>query len=511
VSALIRLEGIGKRFGSVEANRSITLDIHEGRIKALLGENGAGKSTLMSILAGRLQADEGAIFVEGRPTRFSSAADAIGAGIGMVYQHFTLVEAMTVAENIFLGHKGGFWSHPASMERTVADLSRTYGLLVDPSARVSSLSMGEKQRVEILKLLFRKSRALIFDEPTAVLTPQEIDQLFAALRRMAEQGKAIVFISHKLDEVLALADDIAILRRGSVVEELPCREVTSKAELARKMVGREVLLEVDRPAVELRQPVLSVESLSGGGLRRVAFRLHQGEILGIVGVAGNGQKPLVETVCGLRPPESGTVRVLGSDWRSFFARSRWDGAISYIPEDRRGLATCLNMSLTENFLLTTRRGFARGPWLSLAAAEQKAEELVERFRVHPPTVHTLARRLSGGNLQKLVLAREFYRRPRLIVAEQPTQGLDIGAMEEVWNILLKARERAGILLVTGDVSEALALSDRIAVMFGGRIMADFPVSDRDSVDRMGAWMAGVQAQPPRAEGPVSFQPENGRP
>lgn len=500
MTPFIRLEDISKSFGNVHANRSIHLDIRIGRIKALLGENGAGKSTLMSILAGRLLPDRGRILVDGAPVVFSSAKEAITAGIGMVYQHFTLVDAMTVSENIFLGQSGRFWLKADGMNRAVRELSERYGLEVDPAARISSLSMGEKQRVEILKLLSRNSSALIFDEPTAVLTPREIDQLFHALRTMARQDKAIVFISHKLGEVMAVADEIAILRKGEVVDEFPADTVSSKSEIARRMVGREVLLEVDRPAVEHRQAVLKVENLSGGGMTDIHLQLRQGEIVGVVGVAGNGQKPLVETICGLQAPTSGTVRILGQSWDRFFSDNRWEGAISYIPEDRRGIAACLNLDLTDNFLLTTRQGFSFGPWLSKRNAQNKTSVLIRDFNVVPSQVRTLARRLSGGNLQKLVLSREFFRKPRLIVAEQPTQGLDIGATEEIWNLLLKARERAGVLLVTGDLSEALALSDRIVVMFGGRIMDDFPVTDEEKIEQIGSMMAGISSPSPSLSG-----------
>ena len=494
-AALIRLEDISKSFGPVRANSHITLDIKGGTIKALLGENGAGKSTLMSILAGVYQPDSGTVMVDGSPVAFSSTRDAIEAGIGMVYQHFMLVEAMTVTENVFLGQQEGFWVRPRRMRDRVDDLSRQYGLEVDPSARVADLSMGEKQRVEILKLLQRESRVLIFDEPTAVLTPREIDQLFEALRLMAQQGKAVVFISHKLKEVMTVADEITILRRGEVVDETPTSLVTSKAELARRMVGKEVLLHVERAPVDTRQIVLRVDGLSAGGLTDVSLTLRQGEICAVVGVAGNGQKPLVETVCGLRPPECGSVKILGEDWKKFFSRSSRDGTLSYIPEDRQGLATCLGLDLVDNFLLTTRGGFSRGPWLDREGAQRKFADLMHDFDIQPPNVKAFARQLSGGNLQKMVLAREFYRRPRLIVAEQPTQGLDIAATEEVWRLLLKARERAGVLLVTGDMAEALALADRIAVMFAGRIMDLFPSSDTRKVESIGMLMAGIPPEP----------------
>ena len=489
---LVRLENISKSFGPVRANKNIDLDIRPGRIKALLGENGAGKSTLMSILAGRLQPDEGRILVDGVEARITSTHTAHEMGIGMVYQHFMLVDAMSIAENVLLGQPGGAWLSPRKMHREVAELAQRFGLPVDPAAAVSDLSMGVRQRVEILKLLYRQSRILIFDEPTAVLTPLETEQLFEAFRQMARQGKAIVFISHKLDEVIAVADEIAILRKGSVVAEMDAGEVPSKADLARKMVGREVVLQVQREPVEPRQVVLRIEGLEGNGLRDIHLLLRQGEILGVTGVAGNGQKQLVETICGLHEPGSGTVRILGESWKQFFSKAKWDGNLVHIPEDRRGLATCLNMNLLENFLLTTRRGFCRGPWLLRGKAQEKAAGLIEDFDVHPRDPMALAGHLSGGNLQKLVLAREFYRRPRLIVAEQPTQGLDIGATEYVWQTLLKARAEAGILLVTGDLNEALALSDRIVVMFGGRIVGRLEAEEFDEgLDRISLMLAGV--------------------
>lgn len=489
---LVSLCGITKIFGAVRANSDICLNIRAGRIKALLGENGAGKSTLMSILAGHYLPDAGEIRVDGKVQAFRSTKDAIRAGIGMVYQHFMLVEAMTVAENVFLGQEPGFFVSPARMQERVHELATRYGLEIDPAARVSDLSMGEKQRVEILKLLQRQSRILIFDEPTAVLTPPESEQLFAALRQMAAQGKAIVFISHKLGEVMALADEIAILRKGRVVDEMPTSDVHSQGDLARRMVGREVLLEVERAPMEAHQNVLRMESLCTATLRDVSFAVRQGEILAVVGVAGNGQKDLVEVVCGLQRPQSGLVKVLGKTWPEFHANPPWQEGLSYIPEDRMGLATCRYMDLVDNFLLTTRQGYARSVWLERERATDVANELVRQFNVYPPDVRCQARQLSGGNLQKMVLAREFHRRPRFIVAEQPTQGLDVSAIEEVWNTLLAAREEAGILLVTGDLSEALALADRIAVMFEGRIMDVFSAEDTRKVESIGLLMAGMQ-------------------
>jgi simple sugar transport system ATP-binding protein len=490
-TSYIQLENISKSFGAVHANRKINLDICSGKIMALLGENGAGKSTLMSILAGQLQPDSGRILINGKPVSFSSTKAAIKAGIGMVYQHFMLIDAMTVAENILLGQDKRFFLNPKQMKRLVKDLADRYELDIDPSARISNLSMGEKQRVEILKLLYRQSQFLIFDEPTAVLTPQETAHLFDALRQMANQGKAIVFISHKLDEVLEIADEITVLRHGQVVDTLDAADVGSKSELAQLMVGREIMFQIEKQPLEPKQMVLRVEGLSNNLLENINLKVRQGEILGIVGVSGNGQKPLVETICGLQPPEKGDVFILGQPWNRFFLKRPWDSALSYVPEDRQGLAVCLGLDLVDNFLLTTREGFSSGPWLSKRKAEIKAKELIEAFGVKPGNVRLLARQLSGGNLQKMVLAREFYRKPRLIVAEQPTQGLDIAATEDVWNLLLKAREKTGILLITGDLSEALTLSDRIAVMFEGRIMDTFSMSDTEKIRQIGLMMAGI--------------------
>jgi ABC-type uncharacterized transport system ATPase subunit len=489
---LVRLDKISKAFGPVRANQDISLNIKAGTITALLGENGAGKSTLMSILAGQLVPDSGAIYIDDCKVSLNSTRSAIGYGIGMVYQHFKLIDAMTVSENIFLGQEAGPLLNRDLMRGRVRELARDSGLEIDPDAKVASLSMGEKQRVEILRLLHRDSRILIFDEPTAVLTPPEIEQLFRAMKQLSRQGRAIIFISHKLAEVLELADEIAILRRGSLTEQMAAGAVTSRAELARKMVGREVILQVDRHPLEPRQRVLSINRFSDDVLQDMDLELRQGEILGLVGVAGNGQKRLVEIVCGLHRPSTGNISIFGKKWQQFYRSANRDNLLSYIPEDRQGLATCPRMNLLDNFLITTRHAFCTGPWLLKGPARKKAADLIKAFDVQPGRMNASAWQLSGGNLQKLVLAREFFRRPRLIVAEQPTQGLDIGATEEVWNLLLQARERAGILLVTGDLKEALSLSDRIAVIYSGKLIDTFPVSDAGKVEQIGLMMAGLQ-------------------
>ena len=488
---VIRLEQITKSFGEVRANHDISLDIQAGRILALLGSNGDGKSTLMSVLAGQSQPDSGTIYFQGSPVVFASTEKAIEAGIGMVYQHFKLVEAMTVAENIFLGRSDKTWLSRKGLNRRVAEIADQYAMRVDPDMVVAELSMGEKQQVEILKLLFRESNILIFDEPTAVLTPHEANNLFETMRQMKEDGKAIVFISHKLEEVMSIADDIAILKRGEIVGVMEASRVSSSRELAEMMVGREVLLQVDHQPMEPRQQVLKVAGLSASGLKNISFEIRQGEILGLVGVAGNGQKPLVESVVGLQKVEAGVITLLGQDSRNFFASHSWDKALSYIPEDRQGLATCRGLNLLDNFLLTTRQGFQVGPWLPKNEARQKLDYLVEEFDIRPPNVDLMAWQLSGGNLQKMVLSREFYRKPRLIVAEQPTQGLDIAAAEDVWNLLLKAREQAGILLITGDLSEALELSDRIGVMYDGRLVNLFSRTNAEMIEAIPQMMAGL--------------------
>ncbi len=488
---VVSLKGLTKRFGKVTANDSITLDIYPGRIKALLGENGAGKSTMMSMLAGRYVPDEGHIEVNGEPVKFTRSKDAIAAGIGMVYQHFMLVDSMTVAENVLLGQEGSFLINPKEMQTRVGAIADEYGLDIDPAAYISDLSMGERQVVEILKLLYRESRILIFDEPTAVLTPEETNRLFEALWRMTEQGKSIIFISHKLEEVLALADEIAILRRGRIEGELDPQGIESKADLASRMVGKEVLLEVDKEPAEIGDVVLEVKNLTGLGLREVDLEVRKGEVVAIVGVAGNGQKPLIEAVTGLVKPPLDTVFIMGQPWRKFFAESTWNRSMCYIPEDRLGLASLRNQNLVDNLLLTTRKGFSRGIFLDKKKAEKDTEKLIKKFDIRPGRIHALAWQLSGGNLQKAVLARELYREPKLIVAEQPTQGLDVSATEEVWNRLLEARNLAGVLLVTGDLNEAIQLADRIAVIYRGEILGILDTSDSDVINKIGPLMAGV--------------------
>lgn len=490
---VVRLEGISKSFGPVRANRDITLDIRATRIRALLGENGAGKSTLMSILAGKSRQDCGTVYVDGQPAEFKSPKDALAAGIGMVYQHFTLVNSMSVSENIFLGQVSG-WLDTKSMHTKVREISAQYGLDVDPAACIADLSMGERQRVEILKLLLRDCRVLILDEPTAVLTPPEITQLFTALRRMAAEGKALVFISHKMKEVLELANDISILRKGEIVDNFLREDVPTERELASRMIGRDMLETVQATPPDpswKRDEVMCVEALSGETIMGLNLAVKRGGITAIAGVAGNGQRELVEILAGLRKPTCGTVTLLGQSWSKFFSSPPHMGGMAYIPEDRKGLGTCPTLDLVNNFLLTNRHCFSSGPFLNWQKAIATTKDVIKEYDVQPGISTAPGDSLSGGNLQKLVVGREFYRKPQFIIAENPTQGLDISAMEEVWRRLLAAREHAGVLLVTGDLNEALTLADTIAVMYRGRFIGIVDRSDDAGVDRIGLMMAGI--------------------
>ena len=489
---LIRLENICKSYGPVRANRNISLEIRSGEILALLGENGAGKSTLMSILSGKSRQDSGTIFVDGIPAPFRSPRDALAAGIGMVYQHFMLVEAMTVTQNLMLGQAHGILN-PSAMRKRVLELAARYGFEINPDAMIADLSMGERQRVEILKLLYRDCRVLILDEPTAVLTPPEISQLFAALRRMAAEGKAVVFISHKMKEVLDLATEISILRRGEIVDHFLRSEVPGERELAERMVGRQMETEVEQIPVEKGDVLLELDRASLGMAHELTCTIRQGEVLAVVGVAGNGQRELVEMVTGGARPESGndSVRILGRNWQEFMRRRMGRKSMVYIPEDRKGLATCPSLDLLDNFLLTNRNGFQNFGFLDRRHSATAATDIMEEYQVVADGLHATAGSLSGGNLQKMVLGREFFREPSLIVAENPTQGLDISAMEEVWRRILDARDHAGVLLVTSDLHEAMTLADTFAVMYRGRFIDVFPRTDTARVEAIGLMMAGV--------------------
>jgi simple sugar transport system ATP-binding protein len=417
----------------------------------------------------------------------------------MVHQHFMLIPNQTVAENISLGMESRrFLLRREKIEQDVEHLSKAHGLSIDPKATIYDLSLGQQQRVEILKLLYRNVEVLILDEPTAVLTPSEIEELAKPLRHLAKSGKTILFITHKLEEVMEIADEITILRKGRVIAQIKTEEVESRRELARLMVGREVVLRVEKEPVIPGPSVLELRDCSGyddrghQAFQHVTFAVRRGEILSIVGVAGNGQTELVETIMGLRPLSSGQIILFGKPLQELTSFNMEE--VGYIPEDRLGMGSIANLTLVDNLILTSYPSFHRRGVFQREAANRKAETLLSRFHVVAPGIHATARQLSGGNLQKLILARELSKNPKLLIAEQPTHGLDIGATEDVWLELLKQRETAGVLLVSGDLREVLSLSDRVGVIFRGRLMDILSVEDEDWISDIGPMMAGVRQE-----------------
>ena len=496
-SPLLACRGVEKHFGPVIANSDIDLEIFPGEVLAILGENGAGKSTLMSIIAGRYHPDRGEIQIDGNSIRFTSPAQALQLGIGMVYQRFMLIDSLTVAENILLAADACDRSlSQTEIKREIQELGERYGLDIAPDQLVGNLSMGEKQRTEILKLLVQSARLLIFDEPTAVLAQPDVDRFFSIVKQLKNDGRGIIFISHKLEEVLSIADRIAILRKGRIIVQIKPDNIKSKHDLARLMVGREVVLRVDKPPVKKKETVLEVLDFTGpAGQMRPAFRdisfsLCKGEILSIIGVAGNGQTSLCKALNGLIVPRSGTVQFLNDSYDAqSWAANRQPG-IAYVPEDRHQTGSVSQMDLAENFLLT-RLNAQKGFWLDHAQMEKDIEEAIKQYGIVTHSTRTLAGQLSGGNLQKLIMGRELKKTPDLFIAEQPTQGLDVKATEEIWRAILAQRQQSAVLLFTGDVKEALSLSDRIAVMFSGQIVEIIDANDGDSVGRIGLLMAGV--------------------
>ncbi|MGZ4339346.1 MAG: ABC transporter ATP-binding protein [Gaiellaceae bacterium] len=482
---LLELRRITKRFPGVLANDDVNFDLRHSEVHALLGENGAGKSTLVNILYGLYTPDDGEILLHGKHIELGSTKAAIEHGIGMVHQHFMLIPVMTVAENIVLAteprHLGVLLDYDAARKR-VRELSERYGLAVDPDARIDRITVGQQQRVEILKALYRGAEILILDEPTAVLTPQEAKELFEIIRSLKSQGKSIIFISHKLNEVLEIADRITTLRRGVVVDTIPAAGATEEG-LARMMVGREVLLRVDKGAGHPGEPLLQVENLTvidSRGLeavRGVSFQVRAGEIVGLAGVDANGQSELIDAIAGLRHAASGRVIVVGRDMTNATAKHALDAGIGHIPEDRHRRGLILPFSLTENLALhayrhapNSRRGF-----LNLAIMVERARRLLREFDVRGGLPSTPAGALSGGNQQKVVLAREIDGDPKVLIAAQPTRGLDVGAIEFVHRRLIEQRDSGrAILLVSLELEEILSLSDRILVIYEGRIVGEFP-------------------------------------
>jgi simple sugar transport system ATP-binding protein len=495
---LLELQGITKRFPGVVANDRIDFELRKGEVHALLGENGAGKSTLMNILYGLYHPDEGQIRLNGKRILISSPRDAIDHGIGMVHQHFMLIPVMTVAENIVLATeptKGPFLDLGTAEER-VRKLSEQFGLAVRPEARVSSISVGMQQRAEILKALYRGAEILILDEPTAVLTPQEANELFAILRSLLADGKSIIFITHKLHEVLDIADRITVLRQGKKVDTVPGEGATPEG-LARLMVGREVVLRVDKTPATPGDPLLVVDDLKvldDRGLeavRGVSFDVKAGEIVGIAGVDGNGQTELIDALTGLRKPAEGRITVGGRDMTTASARECLDTGIGHIPEDRQVRGLVLDFTLAENLAL---HDFRKEPdskwgWLYPRRLVQRAAQLLKEFDVRGGTPQTPAASLSGGNQQKVVVAREVSRDPRVLIAAQPTRGLDVGAIEFVHRRLVAERDEGrAILLVSFELEEILSLSDRILVVYEGQIVGEYEPSV--SEEELGIAMTG---------------------
>ena len=490
----LQMRGITKRFPGVVANDKIDLDVKTGEIHALLGENGAGKTTLMNVLFGLARPDEGEILIDGNPVQIADPADAIARGIGMVHQHFMLIPVLTVAENILLGAET--MANPIFLDRSEArrriiELGKRFGFEVDPDAKVETLSVGWQQRVEILKALYRQARILVLDEPTATLTPQETVEVFAVIRRLAAEGHSIIFISHKLYEVLEIADRITVIRRGQVVgSRLPSE--TNEDDLAALMVGRQVKLAVDRGTSHPAEPVLTVENLrvkSDRGqevVRGVNFSVRAGEILGIAGVAGNGQDELVEAITGLRRSTGGAVQLAGENITGWTVRQRREHGLGYVPGDRQKYGLVLGFPISDNLVLTQYYSapFARGIQREDAAIEQWARKTIEEFDIRTPSWSVPAGTLSGGNQQKVIVAREFSRDLKALVLDQPTRGLDVGSIEFIHKQAIRKREAGtGILLVSAELDEILELSDRIAVMYRGEVVAvvDGPTANKEEI------------------------------
>jgi len=485
----LRLEGITKSFGSFIANDNISLTVEPGKIHAILGENGAGKTTLMNILSGLYQPDAGQIYLQENPVKISSSSAAIQLGIGMIHQHFMLVPQLTVTENIILGTLNHWRLNLRQKQQEIAALSQAYRLTVDPAAKVGNLPVGAQQRVEILKVLYRKAKLLILDEPTAVLTPTEVESLIAILRQLAADGHTIIFISHKLDEVMNLCDTVTVLRRGKVVANTTTKEATPQ-QLAELMVGREVALRLDKTPASPGNVVLSVQNLQveddrgAIAVRNVSFELRAGEILGIAGVDGNGQRELADAITGVRTVKGGKIELTRN-----FPEIR---GVGYIPEDRQKMGLVLQFNIAENLILKAfkKLPFCRRFLLQKQAISNNAKSAMQEFDIRATSEGVKVSQLSGGNQQKVVLARELAREPMLIVAMQPTRGLDVGATEAVQLQLLAQRDRgAAILYISTELEEVMAISDRIAVMYTGEFVGVLDATTA-TVEEIGFLMAG---------------------
>jgi ABC-type uncharacterized transport system ATPase subunit len=511
---VLEMRGIVKKFPGVLANDRVDFELRRGEIHALLGENGAGKSTLMNVLAGLYHPEAGEIYVEEKLVAFSSPREAIDAGIGMVHQHFMLVPSQTVTENILLGlDEPRFRMQLSDYDRIIGELGERFGLKVDPRAKVWQLSVGEQQRVEILKMLYRGADVLIMDEPTAVLAPQEINGLFETLRAMVSEGKSIIFISHKLQEVTEISDRISVLRKGKMTAAgIETKEIT-RQELATLMVGREVIFSLEKQPKELGDVVLEVEDLEADNdkglpaLQGISFEVRSGEIVGLAGVAGNGQSELAEVLSGMRACTAGLILLNGMDVTKKSTRYGINQGIGYIPEDRTHVGSAPNLSVTDNVIMKKYRQppIARGLMIDQTEATSFANDLKDAYDIIVPTVDTPVRLLSGGNLQRVILAREISGEPALMIAMQPTRGLDVGAIEGVRRLLLEQRDAdAAILLVSEELEELLALSDRLFVIYEGQIMGEVPIDPvkgpSTDIETIGLMMTGTSLVQIQAEG-----------
>jgi ABC-type uncharacterized transport system ATPase subunit len=503
---VLELHAITKAFPGVLANDAIDLTLNQGEILALLGENGAGKTTLMNILYGLYTPDAGEICVRGVPTTIHDPNDAIRQGIGMVHQHFMLVPVFTVTENVMLGvetvQAGVFLDRAAAAQR-IRDISSRFGLAVDPDARVENLPVGVQQRVEIVKILYREADILILDEPTAVLTPQEAEELFKVIRSLVAQGKSVIFITHKLKEVLAIADRITVLRQGRVAG-IATPDKATEESLAKMMVGREVILTVDKQPAQPGGVVLDVRDLrvrddrGSVAVDGVSLQVQAGEILGIAGVQGNGQTELVEALTGLRRVESGRVTMLGKDSTHTTPRAITEAGTAHVPEDRQRDGLVLSFPVEDNLVLSTYYvpPFARGIALQQTEIDQAARQRVDLFDVRTPSVFVPTSNLSGGNQQKVIVAREFSRPIKLLIASQPTRGLDVGSIEYIHSRIVEKRDAGcAVLLVSPELDEVLSLADRVAVMYEGQIIATLPAAEATK-ERVGLLMAGVREESP---------------
>ena len=496
----MEMRGITKRFPGVLASDHVDFDVRSGEVHALLGENGAGKSTLMKILYGLYQQDEGEILLNGQVVPIHSPADAINNGIGMIHQHFMLVPTLTVTENVALGLKSsrGIRTDLNRVEARIEELAKLYGLHVDPNALVWQLSVGQQQRVEIIKALYRGAALLILDEPTAVLTPQEVDEFFVTLEQMKADGHALIFISHKLHEVIQLCNRVTVLRDGRSIGTTPVKGVT-KQQLAEMMVGRPLAAQPKKSPIDAREVRLSVRDVSAlndreqPALRGISFEVRAGEIVGLAGVSGNGQRTLAEVIAGLRPSTQGEVTLGGRAITGQSPRTIMGLGLSYIPEERMRDGMIRDFTVAENLILREfdQTPYSRSGFLDRRAIQRNSRELVSSYSVKTPSLETPVKNLSGGNIQKLILAREISRKPQVIIAAQPTRGLDIGATEYVHARLLEQRDMGtAMLLISEDLDEILALSDRILVIFEGRIMGDVPRAEA-TPEKLGLLMAGV--------------------